>query len=70
MITVNQSDVGNMNDQGAFTSVTLSGLTPGENTIRMSTSGQTYTVVVTRDPDAVWCEKSAEVRSVLAEATK
>ena len=50
LITVNQSDFGNMNDQGAFTSVTLSGLTPGENTIRMSTSGQTYTVVVTREP--------------------
>ena len=50
LITVNQSGVGDMNEQGAFTSMTLSGLTPGENTIRISTSGQTYTVVVTREP--------------------
>ena len=30
--------------------MTLSGLTSGENTIRISTSGRTYTVVVTREP--------------------
>ena len=45
-----QSAVGDFNDQGAFASTTFSGLTPGENTIRISTSGQTYTVVVTREP--------------------
>ena len=50
--SVNQSRIGNANDHGAFISVTLSGLAPGENTIRISTSGQTYTVFVTREPDA------------------
>ena len=50
---VNQSRIGNANDQGAFISVTLSGLAAGENTIRISTAAEhTYTVVVTRGPDA------------------
>ena len=31
--------------------MTLSGLEEGENTIRISTSGQTYIVAVTREPD-------------------
>ena len=47
------------NDQGAFTSMTLSGLTSGENTILISTSGQTYTVVVDTRALTPSCRKRA-----------
>ena len=44
---VNQTTLGNVNDHGAFISVTVSGLEAGENVIRVSTSMEhTYTGTV------------------------
>ena len=47
---VNQSH--SANDRTQSISVTLDGLQEGENTIRISASRETHTVVVTREPDA------------------
>ena len=48
---VNRTTLGNVNDQGAFISVTVSGLEAGENVIWITnTMEHTYTIVVTREP--------------------